>query len=188
MSKYIKKADGKFAGSKKSPVSPRKLSARPKGLANRESAAEQRVIKLEDYNRFGPQSVHVRALAERVRQLTQEDVNNLRAAMREQGVRDLNWAADDMKWVYEDLDQNGDLGESAADAAVRFVEQRFPKEIDMRKAEDGKYGDLTGTIELTVRALVLRNHAGTNGAWSRSAYNDATRAWREAIGPIHPED
>ena len=118
-----------------------------------------------DPNTFGPQGAHVVALLERARHLTPDEASALDTAW-DNALGDALDDASDAAW---------DAAEAASlDAALAAVEEAAALDDAL---DDALYAVRDAAGALVVRDLIATDH-----------YDTLTRAWRTAIGPIHPED
>ena len=118
-------------------------------------------FELPAHEAFGPQGVHVVALLERARHITPDEARALAP-------------------VWDDAlgDALGDASDAAWDAA-----EGAAREAALAAAEEGAaLDDALDAVRDAAGALVVRD------VITADHYNTLTRAWREVIGPIHPDD
>jgi len=151
--------------------------------AHKVGATAVRVLREVDAHvALGPQGAQVAALIERCATLTADDVRRLVAA------RDAAWGttrvvarvvARDAAWVT--------VWDAARDAAwVAARDAAWDAAWDA--ARDAAWDAAWGTTRVAARALLLRDLIGQHPGWDQDAYDLLTGPWRQAIGPLHPDD
>ena len=149
---------------------------------------DDRYFELPAPEVFGPQGVHVVALLERARHLTPDEASAL-GPVRDDAMDD---AMDDARrtawgaaWGASWGAVRGTAREAAWDAAgdaVRDAVRDAAREAAWGAAWAAAWAAVWDAVRGAARALVVRDLIATED------YNTLTRAWREVIGPIHPDD
>jgi hypothetical protein len=140
---------------------------RPRG-AYKVGATSVRVLReIDAHGALGPQGVQVAAIIERCATLTADEVSRLNAAWdaARGTARGTTWdAAWDAAWDATRVAARVAAWDAALYAAAR----------------DAALGAAWG--------LLLRDLIGQHPGWDQDAYDLLTGPWRDAIGPIHPDD
>jgi hypothetical protein len=151
---------------------------RPRG-AYKVGATSVRVLReIDAHVALGPQGVQVAAFIEKSATLTADDVRRLGAAW------DTIWGATpgatwDTIWG------------AAWDAtrATRGAAWGAAREAAWEAAWGAATRDAAWSAAWGVaRGLLLRDLIGQRPGWDQGAYDLLTGPWRDAIGPIHPDD
>lgn len=123
---------------------------------------------------LGPQGVQVAAFVERCATLTADDVRRLGA----------DWGAD---W-----DATRDATRKAAWDAAWGATRKAARDAARKAARDAAWEATRDAAWKAARgaacALLLRDLIGQSPSWDQDAYDLLTGPWRDAIGPIHPDD
>jgi len=147
--------------------------------AHKVGATAVRVLREVDAHvALGPQGAQVAALIERCATLTADDVRRLVAAR--DAARDAAWgatryAARDAAWGATRDAAWDAVWDAARDAAWVTV---------WDAARDAAWD----AAWVAARALLLRDLIGQHPGWDQGAYDLLTGPWRQAIGPLHPDD
>jgi hypothetical protein len=140
---------------------------RPRG-AYKVGATSVRVLReIDAHGALGPQGVQVAAIIERCATLTADEVSRLNAAWdaARGTARGTTW---DAAWDATRVAARVAAWDAALYAAAGDA------------ARDAALGAAWG--------LLLRDLIGQRPGWDQDAYDLLTGPWRDAIGPIHPDD
>ena len=137
---------------------------------------------LQDPETFGPQGEQLVALIDRARHLTLDEARGLASAR--DAARDAAW---EIAWETPWSAERGDIAlDIAWDVAWDVAHEETEREAALDAALDAAWDDSQvdgwtamqdAALALVVRDLIATDH-----------YDTLTRTWREAIGPIHPDD
>ena len=141
----------------------------PHGLPHKVAAPAWRVIReLPAIAALGPQGAEVAALIDRFRHLTDDDLERLGAARG--AARYAAWYA---AWYVARY-----AAQDAARYAAWYAAWYVAPDVARYAAQDAaRYAARDAARALVVRDVI-----------SRERYDELTRPWASAIGPIHPDD
>jgi hypothetical protein len=152
---------------------------RPRG-AYKVGATSVRVLReIDAHGALGPQGVQVAAIIERCATLTADEVSRLNAAWdaARGTARGTTW---DAAWDATRVAARVAAWDAAWDATRVAARVAAWDAALYAAARDAALGAAWG--------LLLRDLIGQHPGWDQDAYDLLTGPWRDAIGPIHPDD
>ena len=153
-------------------------------------AAVRVVREVDGHVALGPQGAEVAALIEKSATLTADDVRRLGATWdtiwgaTPGATRDTIWGA---AWDATRAARGAAWG-AARDATWKVAWGAVRDAWGAPPDWDAAWDAARDATWDTARGLLLRDLIGHHPGWDQGAYDLLTGPWRQAIGPVHPDD